>query len=313
MKKLNQVTIDETFETFVLIKEMNVRTSKKGKNYQQFKFRDQTMEINGFLWDTNDYSITNFVPGAIVHIQAKKELYQGMPQLNQMRLRLPNSEEPNNPADFEKQPRMSLTQMEEEITRFVFNIEKASWNRITRRLIDKYHDQFFSFPAAKSNHHDFAGGLAQHTISMLRLAEKIAEIYPQLNSSLLYAGIILHDLGKVIELSGAQNTQYTLAGNLLGHIALIDEEIVKTAAELQIDDTKEEMLVLRHVILSHHGKLEFGSPVNPKILEAEVLHQIDNFDAKMTMMLSNLEQIAPGETTSRISGLEDRNFYKPNY
>jgi len=313
MKKLNEVITDEIFETFVLIKEMNVRTSKVGKKFQQFKFRDDTMELNGFLWDTNDYTIANFVPGTVVHIHAKKELYQGMPQLNQIRLRLPEADEPSNPADFEKEPAMSAKQMEEIISTFIFKIEKANWSRIVRRLMDTYGDQFYTYPAAKSNHHNFTGGLALHTISMLRLAEKFVEIYPQLNASLMYAGVILHDLGKVIELSGAQNTQYTLAGNLLGHITLIDEEIIKAANALSIDDSKEDMLVLRHTILAHHGKLEFGSPVFPKIMEAEVLHQIDNIDAKMTMMLSNLEQIAPGETTPRVMGLEGRNFYKPVY
>jgi 3'-5' exoribonuclease len=313
VKKLNEVSIDEVFETFVLIKEMNLRTSKVGKKYQQFKFRDEAMELNGFLWDTNDYTITNFVPGTVVHIQAKKELYQGMPQLNQIRLRLPNEDEPSNPTDFEKQPSMNAKQMEEEISKFLFKIEKANWQRITRKLVDTYREQFFEYPAAKTNHHNFTGGLAFHTITMLHLAEKIIEIYPQVNASLLYAGIILHDLGKVIELTGPINTQYTLAGNLLGHIAIMDEEIIKAARDLKIEDTKEEVIVLRHLILSHHGQLEFGSPVVPKILEAEILHQIDNFDAKMMMMLSNLEQIAPGEVTPRVMGLEGRNFYKPNY
>ena len=98
---------------------------------------------------------------------------------------------------------------------------------------------------------------------MVRLAESISQVYPQLNQSLLYAGIMLHDLAKVLELSGPENTEYTVRGNLIGHIALIDEEITKVLQELKIDDQKEDVIVLRHVILSHHGLLEYGSPVRP--------------------------------------------------
>ena len=126
------------------------------------------------------------------------------------------------------------------------------------------------FPAAKTNHHAFESGLAYHTATMVRLADSIGDVYPKLNKSLLFAGIMLHDLAKVIELTGPENTEYTVRGNLIGHIALIDEEITKVLMELNIDDTREDVVVLRHVILSHHGQLEYGSPVRPRIMEAEL-------------------------------------------
>ena len=144
------------------------------------------------------------------------------------------------------------------------------------------------------------------------LANAIGEIYPQLNKSLLYAGIMLHDLAKVLELTGPEQTEYTVRGNLIGHIALIDEEITKVLQELKIDDQKEEVIVLRHVILSHHGLLEYGSPVRPKIMEAEIIHMIDNLDAEMMMMTTALGLIGPGEMTNKIFAMENRSFYKPN-
>lgn len=146
---------------------------------------------------------------------------------------------------------------------------------------------------------------------MVRLADSIGDIYEELDKSLLFAGIMLHDLAKVLELSGPDNTEYTIRGNLIGHIALIDEEITKVLSELSIDDTKEDVIVLRHVILSHHGLLEYGSPVRPKIMEAEIIHMIDNIDAEMMMMTTALSRVSEGEMTGRIFAMDNRSFYKP--
>ena len=120
----------------------------------------------------------------------------------------------------------------------IFKIENPVWQRVVRALYSKYDKEFYSYPAAKTNHHAFETGLAYHTATMVRLAESISQVYPQLNQSLLYAGIMLHDLAKVLELSGPENTEYTVRGNLIGHIALIDEEITKVLQELKIDDQK---------------------------------------------------------------------------
>lgn len=133
---------------------------------------------------------------------------------------------------------------------------------------------------------------------MLRLGKAIAKEYPQLNTSLLYAGIIIHDLGKVIELTGPSSTEYTVVGNLVGHLVLVDEEITKACAELKINDADEDIVVLRHMVLSHHGLLEYGSPVRPRIMEAEILHQIDNIDASMQMMSSAVKMQSQGHIPS---------------
>jgi 3'-5' exoribonuclease len=144
---------------------------------------------------------------------------------------------------------------------------------------------------------------------MLRTAEALCDIYPSLNRSLLYSGIILHDIGKVKELSGPIGTTYTTEGNLIGHIVIAVEEITKIAEELEIDG--EEVLLLKHLILSHHGKLEYGSPKVPMLKEAEILHFIDNIDARMMMMDKHLEKTDEGTFTERIFPLENRNLYKP--
>ena len=135
--------------------------------------------------------------------------------------------------------------------------------------------------------------------------------YPGLDASLLYAGALLHDLGKVIELTGPIATQYTTAGNLIGHIVLIDEQIVLAANEMNMDLYSEEMLLLRHTVLAHHGLMEYGSPVRPMVKEANILHQLDELDANIQSFDNALAETEPGEFSQRQWALDNRAIYKP--
>lgn len=303
---------DETFEGFYLIKSAEVRQTRAGKNYLAFIFQDDTGVIEGKLWDAQLHNVKEFTAGKVVHMQGRREVYNNTPQVNQLTLRLPQAGEPNDPSNFKEKSPVNQQEIRDYLSQMIFKIENPTWQRLVRSLYGKYDKEFYTYPAAKTNHHAFETGLAFHTATMVKLADAVGTIYPQLNKSLLFAGIMLHDLAKVIELSGPENTEYTVRGNLIGHIALIDEEITKALTELKIDDNKEDVIVLRHVILSHHGLLEYGSPVRPKIMEAEIIHMIDNLDAEMMMMTSALNLASPGEMTNKIFALENRSFYKPD-
>ncbi|KLL51398.1 3'-5' exonuclease [Streptococcus agalactiae] len=310
--KINQMKKDELFEGLYLIKKAEVRKTRAGKDFIAFTFQDDTGEISGNMWDAQTYNVEEFVAGKIVHMKGRREVYNGTPQVNQITLRNIKDGEPNDPRDFKEKPPINVDNVREYMEQMLFKIENATWQRVVRALYRKYNKEFFTYPAAKTNHHAFESGLAYHTATMVRLADSIGDIYPELNKSLMFAGIMLHDLAKVIELSGPDNTEYTIRGNLIGHISLIDEELTKILAELNIDDTKEEVTVLRHVILSHHGQLEYGSPVRPRIMEAEIIHMIDNIDANMMMMTTALNRVNEGEMTNRIFAMDNRSFYKPN-
>lgn len=312
MKKLSQLTLDEQFEFLVLIKSADVRVAKNNKKFIAFTFQDTSGTIDGKYWDASEDEITKFTAGKVVMLTGKREVYQSNPQVKIMHMRLAKPEEASDPTAFMERAPMRKDQMEDEISKIIFEITNAHWNRIVRYLLNKYQKEFFDYPAAKKNHHAFAGGLAYHTLTMLHLGQAIAKEYPELDASLLYAGIILHDLGKVLELTGAMSTEYTLAGNLIGHLVLVDEEITKACLALKIDNQDEDVLVLRHMVLAHHGQLEFGSPIRPRIMEAEILHQIDNIDASMQMMLSAIRQTEPGQYSERIFGMENRSFYVPD-
>lgn len=311
-KKLYEYKMDEKVDIFLLIKSAIEKTTRNGKPFIALTFQDTSGEMNGNFWDASKEDINAFTSGNVVHVSGKREEYKGAPQLRIQSIRLAEEGEPINKELYVKRAPMKKEEMIEEFNQAIFDITNPTMNRIVRYIMNKYHKSFFEFPAASKNHHAFHGGLAYHTVTMLSLAQKIVDVYPNINVSLLYSGLILHDIGKVIELSGPTATEYTLEGKLLGHIVVISEEISKACAELNIHENDEEVLLLKHMVLSHHGKTEFGSPVTPKLKEAEILHHIDLIDAKINMMNDALDKKEPGEFTPKIWGLENRSFYKPN-
>lgn len=311
LKKLNEYNVDEDMNVVVLLKHADVRLTKTNKKYLALTFEDTSGQIRGNFWDASPEDIETFQSGVIVELDGKKELYQNTPQVKIISLRKVGENEGYDLSQFVKSAPLTIDAMKEEINQAVFEILNPTWNRIVRYLLQKYQDEFYAYPAAKALHHAMKGGLAFHTLSMVRLAQAIADLYPQLDKSLLISGAILHDLGKTIELSGAVGTEYTVTGNLIGHIVLVDEEIVKAATELKIDQTSEDFLLLRHMILAHHGLQEYGSPVRPQVMEAEVLHQIDEMDASLNMLTTALDKTEPGQYTDRLFALDNRRFYRP--
>ncbi|GBG94486.1 3'-5' exonuclease [Ligilactobacillus salitolerans] len=310
-KKIFDYQVDDNMALFVLIKGADVRIAKNGKKFIAFTFADRSGEISAKFWDASEQDIELFEAGKVVFLQGKRETYQQNPQIKIYKLRLATEMEPADPSLYLQSAPESTQDMEKELDEVIFEITNPNWNRIVRYLLKKYHAQFFSFPAAKKNHHDFAGGLAFHTLSILHLAQSVVKEYPGLNAPLLYSGVILHDLGKSLELSGPVATVYTVPGNLLGHIVLVDEEITEACDKLGIDKMSQDAILLRHMIVSHHGLLEYGSPVRPHLLEAEILHHLDDLDASIMMMNKALDHTAPGEYTERIFGMDGRNFYRP--
>ncbi len=296
-------------DLYLLIKNATKGTASNGKPFLTLIFQDQSGEIEAKLWDANDEDEKNYAPQTIVKVIGDLQNYRGKSQLKIRQIRRTGPIDNVKIADFLETAPVSQDEMMSKLTQFIFDMKNSNIQRITRHLLKKHQQAFLEYPAATKNHHEFVSGLGYHVVSMLDLAKSIATLYPSLDKDLLYAGVILHDMGKVIELSGPISTVYTVEGNLLGHITIMVNEIGKAADELGI--TGEEVLILKHLVLSHHGKAEWGSPKPPLIKEAEVLHYIDNLDAKMNMLDRALERVKPGEFTERIFALENRSFYKP--
>lgn len=308
-KSLATVDVGEQFEGFLFIKAVEKGIASNGKPFLTIFFRDKTGEIEAKLWDITKEDEEAFTPETIVHVLGDIRQFRGKLQLNIRNLRLTNETDGVRIEDFMEKAPVEVEELKDFLTQIIFEMRNPKIQRITRAIVKKYEEDFYTFPAATKNHHEYRSGLAHHVISMLKIAKQLVNLYPELNQDLLYAGIILHDIGKVKELSSPMTPTYTLEGKLLGHITIMVEEISQVAKELEIDG--EEVLLLQHMVLSHHGKAEWGSPKPPLIREAEVLHLIDLMDAKINMMNRALKKTKPGEFTERIYPLDNRALYKP--
>lgn len=308
-KKLIQYEIGEQVDMYLLIKSAARGIASNGKPFLTLMLQDQSGEIEAKLWDVSKEDEGHYTAEKVVKVVGDTQNYKGRIQLKLKQIRLAQPHEVPDISDFVEKAPLTKDAMQEKVTQYIFEMNNPNIQRITRHLLKKYQSAFFDYPAATKNHHEFISGLAYHVVSMLDLAKAIVSLYPSLDKDLLYAGVILHDLGKVIELSGPISTSYTVEGNLLGHISIMVSEIAKAAEELSIQG--EEIVILQHLVLSHHGKAEWGSPKPPLVREAEVLHYIDNLDAKMNMMDRALSRVKPGEYTDRIFALDQRAFYKP--
>lgn len=311
MKKLLDYEVGETIDLFLMIKQATTGVTTKGSPFMTVILQDKSGDLDAKLWDTTEAHVEAYRAGTIVRVGGDVHEYRGKNQLRIKSIRPAKEEEGVTISDLIPSSAKSKEVLFEELMGFFFEMKNPQIQRITRHLLKKHEVAFKTYPAATRNHHDYVSGLIDHVVSMLNLGKAIADLYPTLNKDLLYAGIILHDVGKVIELSGPIGTQYTVEGNLLGHITIMVNEIEKAAEELQIEG--EEVMLLQHMVLSHHGKEEWGSPKRPMLKEAEMLHYIDNIDAKMNMLNRALQQAKPGEFTERIFPLDNRSFYKPTF
>lgn len=307
-KKLYDYEVGEDMSLAVLIKSADVRLAKNEKQYLAFTFQDRSGQIDGKFWGVTQEDIETFVAGTIVWLNGKREVYQNTPQIKILGLKVLEN---MSAGSFVQRAPISQEDIEKDINVALCWIDDAYLARIVRHIYQKYKHDFYEFPAAKRYHHALVGGLSYHTVSMLKIAKTLTQIYPEINLSLLTAGVMLHDIGKVLELTGSVGTEYTVRGNLIGHIVLMSDEITKACIELDIDEQAESVILLKHVVLAHHGRLEYGSPVAPRLLEAELIHHIDMIDATMNMMTTALEKTSPGEYTDKIFGLDNRQFYKP--
>lgn len=303
--------IGESFDGYLLIKQVRKGTASNGKPFLSLSFVDATGEIEAKLWDAKKDDEETFVAERIVRIVGDVQEFRGQLQLRIHSIRLAQSHEGVKLEDFLEKAPVEVEVLRDRITQRLFDMENPKIQRIVRALLKRYDQELFLYPAASKNHHAYVSGLAHHIVTMLDIASSLCNIYPSLNKDLLFSGIILHDLGKIHELSGPVSTTYTLEGNLLGHITLMVNEIKEVADELQIEG--EEVIVLQHLVLSHHGLPEWGSPKRPQVMEAEILHLIDLIDARVNMLTRALERTKPGEFTEKLFPLDQRSFYRPSF
>lgn len=305
---LADVKRDDRFEGFVIVRSAEQRASSNGKFYLDMTLADRSGSINAKMWDG---TVQPPVAGSIAKVRATGNEFNGRMQLRVERIRAAEKRDEVDMSALVPCAPYDPRQMLDTVVRAADHIADPDLRLITCALLDRAGDRLLTFPAAKQMHHAERSGLLHHMTTMLRAAEALMGVYPQLNASLLVAGVIVHDLAKMDEMDAdalGLVSDYSIDGKLLGHIVRGVVNI-QTAAEKTGASTAKALL-LQHMVLSHHGIPEYGSPMAPKFPEAEVLHMIDTLDARLYEMDEALSRAMPGGFSEKVWGLDNRQLYR---
>ena len=282
--------------------------NNSGGAYMNLEIRDSSGSINAKKWEANSDDESLYVIGSVVYIEGEVLKYKESLQVKILSGKPVDINEVDV-AKFLKNPPVPKEELIKRFNAHVESIQNADCRKLLDYLIKRLSPKLFDYPAAVSVHHDYASGLLMHTVSMADLGVFLANYYGNIDKDILLTGILLHDMGKTIEFEGPVIYKYSLEGKLLGHISLMVSEIRRAAEGLKI--TSEVPLLLEHMVLSHHGYNEFGSPVLPMTKEALLLSLIDNLDSKMVIVEKALETTNPGEFSQKVFPLDNRMIYKP--
>jgi 3'-5' exoribonuclease len=302
----------QKFDSFFLVLSKQQRTTKTNKPYLNLILGDKTGQLEGRVWDPLDPRIAKeFDKGDIVKARGSASRFDERLQMKVDQLRLAQPAEADK-SDLLPSTTYDVAALWAQLLGFVESLANPDLKRLlTTMLADPALAQAYrEAPAAKQLHHAWLGGLLEHVVSLCTLADRVVPNYPLLDRDLVLTGVILHDIGKVRELSWEIGFEYTIEGTLLGHIQMGIALTEKAIDSLPDFPPKLKTLVL-HMILSHHGKLEFGSPKLPMIPEALVLNFLDDLDAKMQAVTGEFEKCiregkGPDELTGKVWALDQR-------
>ena len=276
----------EALEEVYLVTDKQLRTNRQGNPFLQIELRDKTGAISARMWNANEHMFRAFEEGDFLRIKGKVQLYQGSLQI--LFTAFERIERTHvTLGDFLPQSEHDIGRMYEKLRSILLKVDDMHLRALVECfLVDEaFVRDFCKAPAGIRNHHAYVGGLLEHVVRLLEAADRLLPLYPELNRDLLLMGVFLHDAGKVRELSYERVFGYTDEGQLVGHIVIgvemLDEKVTQVPNLTGEPFPKELLLRLKHMILSHHGTYEFGSPRLPMTPEAIALHHLDNLDAKV--------------------------------
>ena len=298
---------------FYIIQDIQLRTTQAGKPYLAAKLQDNSGTIDMKFWDY-DGPITSTDNGKIVKVQGQVSSYKDTLQFTAMQLRLATEADTNSYRKADLIPCAPIDARE--ISQYLESnfdcIADKDYREVCRRAWQIYKERFIEFPAAKGVHHAFVNGLLMHTYNMMKVAGTIATIYKnEINHDLLLTGTFLHDIAKIHEYEVSElglATGFTFHGNMLGHLVMGANIVGDICDEATIPIEKK--LLLQNMLLSHHGKPEYGAAVAPKTLEAELLHMIDMIDSRVEICREAFEKTEVGHFTEKLFALDNKQIYR---
>lgn len=299
--------VDEIY----LVTSKQVATAKNGVIYLSLKLADKTGEIDGKLWDNAEDAAGKFQRDDFIRVKGIATNYQGAMQIKMKSLEKVDDAKVD-PSNFIQSSSRNPDELERDLKAACAGVRNTHLRRLLNAFFDdaKFMDAFKRAPAAKTLHHNYIGGLIEHVTELINLCKDVARHFPSIDTDLLIVGAFIHDIGKVKELSVRKSIEYTTEGRLIGHISLGCEMLSGKIASIP-GFPEETAMLLKHIILSHHGEYEFGSPKRPKIQEAVIIHYLDDLAAKLNNFQSTLkkENVGEGEWTS-YSKMYDRYLYR---
>jgi len=307
---VSDLNSEQHITTFFLVCEKEIRNTREGKPYLRLELGDRSGTIEARMWDQFETAAKGINRDDFVKVQARVEIYKNRPQLSVIQVRLAKPEEIDL-ADFLPQSKADVAKLYEELLAYAASISNP-WlkNLVTGILSDPaIAAKYKRAPAAKVMHHAYLGGLLEHVVSLCGLAKLVAEHYSELDVDLLLTAALLHDVGKLDELCYERAIGYTVEGHLLGHIVMELETVSKALSAIE-GFPPNLKTVVQHLLISHHGEYEFGSPKLPMIREALVFHYLDDLDSKLAAVRSALATDTGDLEWSAYSGALGRKFLR---
>ncbi|CAN5620553.1 HD domain-containing protein [soil metagenome] len=298
-----------TVVSYFVLSTMQLRDKKQGGQFVAATLTDKTGSFEARMWDDIADAVSTCGEGCYVKVQGQVSKYQGKFQITLTKMRMAAASE-IDPADYMPMTAFDIEEMWAELRSYVDRFDNPDLKRLVFSFLDDpaIAEAYKIAPAAKVLHHAWLGGLLEHVLTLVRVCRATAPYYPEVNADLLITGAILHDIGKIRELSWKNSFSYTLEGQMIGHISIAQGMLIEKVKELQPFPERLRILV-EHMILSHHGKYEFGSPKLPMTPEAILLNVLDDLEAKMQAMRNEFAKATangkgPGEMTDWVRSLE---------
>ncbi len=298
-----------TVTTYFVLSSLQVRDKKQGGQYLALIVSDKTGSLEARMWDDVADPIAHCTEGSYIKVQGDISKYQGKFQITLKKLRLAADSEVE-PEDYQPSTKFVVEEMWAELRSYVAAFRNVDLQRLVFAFLDdeRIGPAFKVAPAAKRLHHAWLGGLLEHVVTLVRVCLAAAPFYPEVDQDLLVTGAILHDIGKVRELEWKSSFSYTLEGQMIGHISIAQGMLREKVQELAPFPEKLRVLV-EHMILSHHGKYEFGSPKLPMTPEAILLSALDDLEAKMQALRNEFAAAAasgkgPDEVTDWVRSMD---------
>lgn len=307
---ISDIKAGDNIEDFYMVKSFSVKTASNNKKYFDFVLYDKSGEISAKLWDITDEN-ESYNEGQIIKVRGTVSEWNGTNQIKIVKVRISTSEDGCDPQDYIKTAPEDAEEMYGFIYQYAEKIADKDLRALSTKLLKDYEAKLKYYPAAMKNHHAVRSGLLYHIKRMLLMAENMCLVYTNLKKDYLICGVILHDIAKLFEMDANEYgvvSDYTIEGHLLGHIIQGIKIVEKEGEALGID--REKILLIEHMILSHHNEPEFGSPKRPMFPEAEMLHYLDQIDARIYDMDEALRGVEPGDLTDRVWTMHNRKLYK---